>query len=115
MTAEALIEALARGFVTALLAASDAREPAAANPTHRARRRPRKATPTAPRAATTVIPGEVPTPGFDHVDDPLPGFEGIPPATLRDMQAAMDRITKGNEPAPGFYRPEDADQRAPLS
>ena len=50
-----------------------------------------------------------------EIDEPLPGFEGIPRATLREMEAAMEKITRGQGPPPGFYTPEDADTSVPLS
>ena len=66
--------------------------------------------------APSIIPADgIPTPAFDQVDEPLPGFEMVPRATLRDMEQAMEKITRGQQPPPGFYNPEDADQRAPLS
>ena len=54
-----------------------------------------------------MIPGDLPKPGFDHVDTPLPGFEGIPRATLREMEVAMEKITRGRGPAPGMYDKDD--------
>jgi hypothetical protein len=60
----------------------------------------------------TVVPGDLPTPSFDEA---LPGFENVPPVSLKDVEAAMERITRGNEAPPGFYRPDEADTRAPLS
>ena len=109
MKAEDLFEAIGRGIVKQLLAPEPAATPAAMLP---AKTEP-SGVPIPPEVS--VIPTEMPKPGFDHVDEPLPGFEGIPRATLREMEAAMQKITRGNEPPPGFYNPEDADQRAPLS
>ena len=109
MTADQLFEAIGRGIVQQLLASAPAVTPTAMLPAKT--EPPGQAIP--PEAS--VIPGEIPKPGFDHVDEPLPGFEHIPRATLREMEAAMEKITRGQEPPPGFYNPEDADQRAPLS
>ena len=114
MKADDLFEAIGRGIVRELLATAPAETPSAMLPAKP--RRPRKGADSQP-GAVTVTPGDTPpTPSFDNVEEPpLPGFEGIPRATLREMEAAMERITRGNQPAPGFYNPEDADQRAPLS
>ena len=112
MRAEDLVAVIVRGVLQGLVP-EPAVTPAATLPT-KARRPRRKQADTAP-AGTTVIPGEVPRPGFDHVDEPLPGFEMVPRATLRDMEAAMEKITRGQGPPPGFYDPNEADQRAPLS
>lgn len=97
-----------RGLVRALL---DVQAPVVARKPHS--KRPRRGPGNPP--AGVVLPGEIPRPGFDQVDEPLPGFEGIPPATLREMNAAMEKITRGQGPPPGFYDPSEADQRAPLS
>ena len=99
MTPEAIIEAFARGLVKAL-----ADVPVAPAPT---------AAPAAP-SEPSVVEATLPTPSFDQAADegqlPL-----IPPATLRDMERAMDSIVRGNGVPDGFYNPEDADTRAPLS
>lgn len=111
MKAEDLFEAIGRGIVKQLLAPEPALSPGAMLPAESV---PSGA--SSPPEAPVIVPAEgIPTPGFDQTDQPLPGFEGIPRATLLEMERAMEKITRGNEPAPGFYRPEDADQRAPLS
>ena len=110
-----LVRAAFRGLLEAIVLAD---EPIAVTPTvnrpAKQRRRRRTRDPVA-AAPPTVIPGDVPRPGFDHVDEPLPGFEMVPRATLRDMEAAMEKITRGQGPPPGFYNPEDADTSVPLS
>ena len=60
----------------------------------------------APKGAT-VTSSDLPTPSFDNADQPLPGFEGIPRATLREMEVAMEKITRGRGPAPGMYDKDD--------
>ena len=116
MTPEKLVEAFARGLMRGILADEPiAVTPAVNRPAKARRPRRRRGNPADSPAETTVIPGEVPRPGFDHVDEPLPGFEMVPRATLRDMEAAMEKITRGQGPPPGFYDPNEADQRAPLS
>lgn len=100
MTKADLIAAAARGFMEAILADD----------------RPIVSIPAAPAAPSepSVVEATLPTPSFDQAADegqlPL-----IPPATLRDMERAMDSIVRGNGVPEGFYRPEDADTRAPLS
>lgn len=112
MKAEDLFEAIGRGIVRELLASAPTESPSVvpAKPD-----RPRDGADTAP-GAVTVTPGEQPpTPSFDNVEEPpLPGFEGIPRATLREMEAAMERITRGQGPPPGMYDP-NVDPSVPLS
>ncbi len=125
---ESLVEALARGLVQALLAASPAtvaqppESGAAAVKSRAKRRRPRPAATPSRRPGTAarevVIPADLPKPGFDPAGDaPLPGFEQVPPVrTLADVEAAMERFTRGDGPPPGFYNPdEDTAMKAPLS
>lgn len=111
MKAEDLFEAIGRGIVKQLLAPEPAVTPTAMLPA----KTDSPSGAATPPGEPSVIPGTVPTPSFDQVDEPLPGFEGIPRATLLEMEKAMEKITRGNTPPPGFYNPEDADQRAPLS
>ena len=116
MTAEELVAVVVRGVLQGLTSV----QPAVVTPTAPARvkaRRPcrGRGNPADPPAGTTVIPGDMPKPGFDHVDEPLPGFESVPRATLAEMERAMEKITRGNTVPPGFYDPNEADQRAPLS
>ena len=114
LKADELFEAIGRGIVRELLATAPVETPSAMLPAKP--HRPRKGADSQP-GAVTVTPGDgIPTPGFDQVDEPpLPGFEGIPRATLREMEAAMEKITRGNQPPPGFYDPETADTSVPLS
>jgi hypothetical protein len=102
MRPDELFESIGRGIVKQLLAPeAAANDPAAMLPA--------KAEPSGvvvpPEAS--VIPGEVPQPSFDQVDEPLPGFEGIPRATLKQMQDAMEKITRGQGPPPGMYDKDD--------
>ena len=107
MKPDELVEAMMRGLVKALVDVQ-ATEHHGKPPT---KRRPRSRIATAP-GTPTITPANLPMPGFDQADDQLPL---IPPATLRDMEAAMESLTRGNGIAPGFYDPNDADTRAPLS
>ena len=112
MKAEDLVAAFARGLMQGLVNVPAAETPSA-TPRTKARR-PRRVADTP--AGATVIPGEIPKPSFDQVDEPLPGFENVPRATLREMEAAMEKITRGNEPPPGFYSVDDAKgKNVPLS
>ena len=99
MTKADLIAAAARGFMEAILAHESPGAPPSA---------------VTPPSEPSVVEATLPTPSFDQAADegqlPL-----IPPATLRDMERAMDSIVRGNGVPDGFYRPEDADTRAPLS
>lgn len=113
----AIVEAFARGLTQGLLSDLGAvlavtNHPVATPPPKEGLRDGSSPLPEAP----SIIPGEIPQPGFDQVEEPtLPGFEGIPPVTLLKMQEAIDRITKGDAPAPGYYNPDDADVSVPLS
>ena len=112
MKAEDLVAVIVRGVLQGLVP-----EPVVTPTTKvpaKVRRPRRKQADSAP-AGTTVTPDAPPTPGFDHVDEPLPGFESVPRATLAEMERAMEKITRGNTVPPGFYDPNEADQRAPLS
>lgn len=114
MKADDLFEAIGRGIVKQLLANDLAPEPALSP----GATLPAESGPpgdSKPPEAPSIIQADLPTPSFDLVDEPLPGFESIPPATLRDMQAAMDRITKGDTIPPGFYDKDTADTSVPLS
>lgn len=110
LTPEEFGESIGRGILKALL---DVKPPEATGKAP-SKNRSRGGT-HSPPGADTVIPGEVATPSFDQVDSPLPGFEGIPRATLREMESAMEKITRGQGPPPGFYDPDEADSSVPLS
>lgn len=107
----AIVEAFARGLTQGLLGLADV--PAVAN--HPATTPPAKDAPPGndPPGGSSLIPGAIPTPGFDHVEQPLPGFEDVPPITLEQMEAFMEGLHK--KTPKDFYDPAEADQRAPLS
>lgn len=110
MKADDLFAAIGRGIVEALLASAPTETPSVVPA------KPRRSRVADTPGAVTVTPADgIPTPGFDQIDEPLPGFENVPRATLREMEAAMEKITRGNQPPPGFYNPEDADTSVPLS
>ena len=108
MKAEDLFEAIGRGIVKQLLAPEAAVSPAAMFP---AENGPPEGV-VSPPEAPSIIPGDLPTPSFDQVEGQLPL---IPPATLKQMQDAVERIQRGNGVPPGFYDKDDADTSVPLS
>jgi hypothetical protein len=107
MKADELVEAMMRGLVKALV---DVQAPVHPGKPPAKQRRPRRG--ASPPAGTTVVHADLPTPGFDQADEQLPL---IPPTTMREMERAMEAIQRGNGVAPGFYDPNEADTRAPLS
>ena len=107
MKAEDLVAVIVRGVLQGLVP-----EPVVTPTTkvpakvRRPRRSAVKTVADAPKGAT-VTSSDLPTPSFDNADQPLPGFEGIPRATLREMEVAMEKITRGRGPAPGMYDKDD--------
>ena len=108
MTPESLVEAFARGLASALLDVQATAHPREAPQQTAAP----SSEPSDPAAVPVVTPGNLPLPGFDPASEELPL---IPPATLRDMEKAMEAITRGHAVPPGMYEPEDAVTRVPLS
>lgn len=112
MTPTEAFEAIGRGVVQQLLASAPAASPAAMLPAETDAPSGAASPPEAP----SVIKADLPTPSFDQLEEQaLPGFEDIPPATLAAMEKAVKDLQRGNGPPIGFYDPQEADQRAPLS
>lgn len=119
-TIEAIFAGLARGL---LVLAVDEAAVVPARPPAKSRR-PRGTHPPSrtaaipPALAREIIPQAFPQPNFDPepqpVQDPMPGFEGVPAATLAAMEKAVESITRGNGVPPGFYDPQDGPS-VPLS
>lgn len=127
VTVESLLEAFARGVVSGILATSNPGEASSSLrvPAKGRRRRgvlaasPASSPPIAARPIE-VVPGNLPTPSFDQTDEqqPLPGMEDIPATTLAEMNAAMEKIIRGNGVPPGMFDPDDPESsrhRVPLS
>lgn len=118
--AERLISAFARGLVEALLAVDGAGD-ASTSPPPPARERPPAADLAAvPEGSSLRIePQAFPQPGFDVVEEqPLPGFEGIPAASLRRMEEAIAAIERGEGVPPGYIdkdAPDGPRSTVPLS
>lgn len=109
------MEAFGRGIAQGLvLAGREAAAPSiAAKPPVKRSRRPRgHLSPSGATAPPSIQPQLFPKPDFDA--EPPPEFE-LPKMTLAQMEAAVERLTKGSGPPPGYYSPEEADSSVPLS
>jgi hypothetical protein len=111
-----IFEAMFRGLAAAIIAADREEQsvPRETKVRKKGKKRERASVPSQP--SLPMVARQIPMPGFDPAgeeSDAVPGFEGLPRATLAEMEEAMNRIARGNAPPPGFYDPnEDAEARS---